>query len=486
VGDLREGRWIAFAVAAVVLLGACSGDDGGDPAEPATAPQATTTGEALEGSSTVDTGDAGWTQFGHDLANSRLSPEASDVTPDTVGRLREAWRLDGLSGVTSSPTVVDDIAYFGDWAGSVHAVEVATGDEVWTRSLGGSVIGSVPVDGDALFASSGTTVYRLDRATGEVDWEASADDHPFAMASASPVVADGVVLQGLASGEVTFPQDDYTFTGSISGFDAATGDRLWRLDTTPGDRTAGAGVGIWSTPAVDVDRGLAFVGTGNTYEEPSAPLADSLLAVDLHTGEIEWSRAFTSPDVFSAGNPGGPDADIGAAPMLWTTGDRDLVGVGDKAGVFHTLDRETGEVVWETTLTPGSAFGGVNGSSAFVDGTIIASSNIGDPATNAPLNTASVFALDAGTGEIQWQYDLDGMVFAPVSTAPGLAFVATTTGRLIALDAATGEELWDQEMGRPVGAGPVVVGGTVLWGYGYTLFEGPGDGGLVAFEGGSP
>lgn len=451
-------RWLALA--AVVALVGCSDDAG---------TSSTTTTVVADGESTVEPGP---------LTNSRLNEGTLDAPSD----LREVWRVDGLSGVTASPTVVDGTAYFGDWAGGVHAVDAATGDEVWSTTLGGSVIGSLPVDGDGLFASSGTTVFRLDRATGEVVWEASADDHPFAMASASPVVADGVVLQGLASGEVTFPQDDYTFTGSISGFDAESGDLLWRFDTTPGDESAGAGVGIWSTPAVDLERGVLYVGTGNTYEEPSAPLADSLLALDLHTGELVWSRAFTSPDVFSAGSPGGPDADVGAAPMLWRTGDRDLVGVGDKAGVFHTLDRETGEVVWETTLTPGSAFGGVNGSSAFVDGMIVASSNVGDPATNAPLNTAKVFGLDAGTGEILWEHDLDGMVFAPVSTAPGLAFVASTTGTLLVLDAVTGEELWTEEVGRPVGAAPVLADDTLLWGYGYTLFDGPGDGGLLAFR----
>jgi polyvinyl alcohol dehydrogenase (cytochrome) len=476
-------RGLALAVLAALAVPACSGDD--QPATTTTTGPATTagpaepTGDPVE--STVDVGDEGWVQFGHDLANSRLSTGPSALTATTAPDLQEAWRQDGLSGVTSSPTVVDGTAYFGDWAGSVHAVDVATGDEQWTTELGGSVIGSVPVDGDALFASSGTTVFRLDRATGEVAWEASADDHPFAMASASPVVADGVVLQGLASGEVTFPQDDYTFTGSISGFDAATGDRLWRFDTTPGNADGGAGVGIWSTPAVDLDLGVAYVGTGNTYEAPSAPLADSLLALDLHTGVLLWHHTFTSPDVFSAGSPGGPDADVGAAPMLWTSGGQDLVGVGDKAGVFHTLDRETGEVVWETTLTPGSAFGGVNGSSAFVDGTIVASSNVGDPATNAPLNTATILGLDAGTGEILWQHDVDGMVFAPVSTAPGLAFVATTTGTLRALDAATGDELWTEEAGAPGGGGAVLADGTLLWGYGYTLFGGAGEGGLLAF-----
>src|SRR4030095_3311437 len=180
-------------------------------------------------------------------------------------------------------------------------------------------------------------------------------EHPFAMISASPVVADGLVVQGVASGEVTFPQEDYTFRGSIGAWDAETGEEVWRMEMTPGDETVGgarggwragpgeevggmerppgdepggAGVGIWSTPAVDTERGLLFVGTGNTYEEPTAPLSDSLVAIDLASGDLAWSRQFTNPDVFSAGNPSGSDADIGAAPHLCTTGAQDPVGAG--------------------------------------------------------------------------------------------------------------------------------------------------------------
>ena len=47
--------------------------------------------------------------------------------------------------------------------------------------------------------------------------------------------------------------------------------------------------------------------------------------------------------------------------------------------MFHALDRDTGEVVWETPLTPGSVFGGEIGSAAFVDGRLVRRSNVGDP-----------------------------------------------------------------------------------------------------------
>ncbi len=469
-------RRLATLAATTLLLGGACSDDG---VETTTVTSTTITTASVAVS--VVTGDTGWTQFGHDLANSRWNPDEEAITTETAADLTEAWSIDGIVGVTSSPTIADDVAYFGDWTGAVHAVDVATGEPVWTTELGGSVIGSVPVDGDALYASTGVTLYRLDRATGDVVWEATVDEHPFAMVSASPVVADGIVLQGVASGEVTVPQDDYTFTGSISGFDADTGDLAWRFDTTPGDETAGAGVGIWSTPAVDVDRGVLYVGTGNTYEAPSAPLADSLLALDLHSGELVWSRAFTHPDVWSAGDPRDEDADVGTAPNLWSVGDRALVGAGDKNGVYHALDRETGDVVWEAELTPGSTFGGVNGSSALVDGVVVVTSNIGDPETNASTNVTTVSALDATTGERRWQVEEEGMVFAPVSAAPGVAFVATTLGVMLAYDLDTGEELWRHEAANAVGAGPTVVDGALLWGYGYSLFSGPGQGGLIAF-----
>ena len=160
------------------------------------------------------------------------------------------------------------------------------------------------------------------------------------------------------------------------------------------------------------------------------------MALDLHSGQIVWSRAFTSPDVFSAGAPGGPDADVGAAPMLWTSDDRDLVGVGDKGGVFHTLDRESGEVVWETTLTPGSSFGGVNGSSAFVDGTARGQLQRRRPRDQRPAQHSPGLRAGRRHGrDPRWTTDLEGMVFAPISTAPGLAFVGTTLGTFLVLDA---------------------------------------------------
>jgi polyvinyl alcohol dehydrogenase (cytochrome) len=290
------------------------------------------------------------------------------------------------------------------------------------------------------------------------------------------------VLQGTASGELMIGVDDYRFKGSVAAFDAETGEERWRLWLTQDDETSGAGVGVWSTPSIDEELGLGFVGAGNTYEPPASPLSDSIIAFDLETGEIAWSTQFTLGDVWSMGNTGGVDGDVGAGPNLWEVDGRKLVGGGDKRGEYHALDRETGEIVWETKMTEGSVLGGVIGTSAYADGHLFVASNHGNADNNAPLSTSSVLSLDAATGDVEWETELDGAIFAPVSATPGLVYVGTTAATLHVLDASDGSELWSMEVPDQVGAGASIVDGVVYWGYGFALLgSGSGEGALMAF-----
>jgi polyvinyl alcohol dehydrogenase (cytochrome) len=346
------------------------------------------------------------------------------------------------------------------------------------------MVGSTVVAGDAVYVATGATLMRLDRATGRSVWKTTVNDHAFAQINASPVVVDDLVLQGTASAEVAIAMPQYSFRGTIGAYDATTGKERWRFYTTNNDARGGPGVGIWSTPAVDRERGLLYVGSGNAYAEPTGPLADSILAIDYKTGKLKWSTQFTNPDVFSAGNPKGPDADVGASPNMWTVAGRDFVGAGDKAGVFHALDRSSGKVVWERKLTPGGFFGGEIGSGALVDGRLVVVSNEGDAATaNSPTNVAKVYALDPETGKVLWQAKpLPQKVFGPVSAVPGVAFVGTTAGTYVALDTGSGNELWKYQAPGMVGGGASIVDGRVHWGYGFVLFSGGGDGGILSFR----
>jgi polyvinyl alcohol dehydrogenase (cytochrome) len=83
------------------------------------------------------------------------------------------------------------------------------------------------------------------------------------------------------------------------------------------------GGAVWDTPAVDVGKGLVFIGTGNNYTTPDADVAcqkdvqdgnlppstncisnpsdffDSVLALDLNTGQIKWGNKVQGFDAWT-------------------------------------------------------------------------------------------------------------------------------------------------------------------------------------------
>ena len=208
---------------------------------------------------------------------------------------------------------------------------------------------------------------------------------------------------------------------------------------------------------MDRSRGLLFVGTGNTYEEPAAPMSDSLLAIDYTTGQLEWFRQFTAGDVYTIFGtpPQGPDADIGAAPNLFTIDGQDVVGVGDKAGVYAVLDRDTGATVWARQLTPGAHLGGVMMTSAYGGEVIYVGSNVMVEGFDydAPINDSVTFALDATDGSILWQTDMEHPSFGALTLANGVLYQPTVNGILYALDASDGSILWSEDLGADLGGG---------------------------------
>ena len=431
-----------------------------------------------------------WTSYGLDHANTRAALAESVISPETAGDLQEVWRVEGIDGATSTPAVLGDTVYFGGWDGTLRAVSTVDGAPLWSTQLSGSVVDDSPlVSGDRVFVGDGAgNLHAVDRSTGAVVWTRELDPHPLTHTYSSPVIVDGMIIIGVASVEIAFPLPDYTSRGSVVALDAATGDEIWRIYTTTNDADAGAGVSVWSTAAVDEARGLAFIGTGNSYEEPAGPLSDSLLAIDYRTGTIRWSRQFTEGDVYTifGSPPQGPDADIGAAPNLFSVGTRDVVGVGDKAGVYATLDRDTGETVWARQLWPGSHLGGVMTTAAYHDDTIYLTTNLWTDLGNFddPENRSLTYALDANDGSIRWVRLMPAPSFGAFTYANGVVFQPTITGILYALDASDGAILWSDDLGADLGSGVSVAGGTVFAPYGFWFLTAPPNpnGGIVAYR----
>ena len=299
--------------------------------------------------------------------------------------------------------------------------------------------------------------------------------------------------------------------------DVNTGELLWQSYTVPEGFSGNA---VWgSSPAVDTKRGQLYIATGNNYSAPQefldcvsaagddsdaqraclAPYPDnyfdSVVAMDLKTGAVNWVNTVIPFDVWTVEclfelptcpDPEGPDFDFGQAPVLYTaqvSGKKwDLVGVGQKSGIFWSLDADTGEVVWSTQVSPGGVAGGMMWGSAFDGDRIYTSSANSEyqawPLPDGSTTNAGIWsALDPATGEILWQTanPTDFNAGGAVTVANGVVYACSQDpdGNMYAMDAVTGDILWGFSSGGSCNAGAAVVNGTVYWGSGYGGFGPP-------------
>lgn len=478
-------RHLRLGVLAALFAAACgtvansnpSGDD--------------TEGQASQEAQTTAQTTAEWPTFGLDLGNSRAQMAETTVGPENVENLGKLWELTDVNGVSGTPIVTGGALYIGDWSGHVRALNPHTGEEAWATDVGSQVPGTVAVSESHVFAGTWDgRIVALNRSTGAQEWEASVDDHELTVVYGSPFYVDGLVLVPVASDEWWEQPETYTFRGSLVAYDAATGDEVWRYWTTCGaenagqdncgeDQGEGPGVAIFGAPTVDADRGVIYFGTSNYYSPPSEGRSDALIAVDIATGEELWVHQFTEGDWWnlpSVGDPEvGPDADV-TTPSLFQVNGVDAVGVGDKAGNYKALNRETGEELWsQDGLTEGSIQGGVMSSAAIADGTIYL-------ASNRAAQGGDLIALDINTGDEVWRADIGGTAVGPVSWANGVVYLGTNSAEILGLDAASGEELWSFPVPRQAAGGISIVDGMAYGGWGWSLTPDSPDGGLIAFS----
>lgn len=462
--------------------------------------------------------DGGWVVAGHDVGNTRDATTEHVIGPRSVSGLSAAWSLTTGGNMRVTPTVADGTVYSPDETGTLWAVDAHTGKVRWSHSISdytgtadSSVRTSPAVYGDELVFGDtdlghGADVMAVDRRTGRLLWRTQVESHVASLITSSAVVYQGTVYVGVSSAEeVAATAPGYqccSFRGSVVALNAATGHLLWKTYTVPVGYTGGS---VWgSAPAIDTRNNLVYVGTGNNYTAPAGVCAepgqtgctppsvddhaDSILALDRTTGQLRWFRSTMTNDVFTdvcSAKPDvacGPDFDFGSGPnLIQLPSGRQLLGIGQKNGVYWALDPNTGSVVWHTIVGPGSALGGIEWGSA-TDGRriYVAEANFfgatyqitSASGVTSTINGGSWAALDAATGRILWQVadPQDAVDPGYVSTANGVVYAGSTadTGdNMYALDARTGRVLWGFASGGPVISGAAIVDGWVYWGSGY-------------------
>src|SRR5262245_41919361 len=472
VGKLAPG-----GVALALRVAACSGG-GGD-------------SRGLMSDSTADpaavAGASDWPTAGRDLANTRAVPEAR-LSRDTIDDATELWRapLPDVGGLTTAPPVVDGTVYLQGASGQVVAVDLASGAVDWASEPSGGNIGpfGVAVDGERVYALDGAEgVLALDRSDGTEVWSTDVTTTPSLGIDIQPVVVDGLVLVSSVpvSTRGIYAAGD---RGVIHALDAATGAIRWSFDTVEGDLwghpEVNSGGGAWYPPAVDEERGLAYFGIANPAPFPGTPeypngtsrpgdnlYTDSVVALDLATGELAWYHQVTSHDLLDRDQVHVVLAEVDGEPVVVSAG---------KSGVLVGLDPDDGSVLWEravglhqnddldaldgrTEVAPGT-FGGILTPPSSAEGVVYAAV-VNAPSTLEPDQPAyfgaelgqhdgDVVAVDASRGKVVWSTAVPGDPLGGTAVVGDLVITALLDGTLVALDREDGEIVWTGDAGGGV------------------------------------
>lgn len=480
-----------FAIA--VLLAACSsgaptpsvGPAGAASGSAAASASATVAAKAASCDQT-GIGDAAqdWPSYGRDYANSVADTAEAQLSSANVSGLAVAWRNDDIGAVTGTPVVIGGIVYFADWHGAAWAVCAYDGSVRWTTQVTDAPISaSVAVtDTRVIVADLGGALHALDRETGTVEWSVKLSAQGGSLFASPVVIGDRVIVGMTVPALAGDDMGSAVFRASMVALDVATGDEAWRFYTDPSDGSGGF-VPIWSSVAYDPDLGLIYVGTGNPHTQTNGrsttdlPLSDGVLALHADTGKQAWFYRLVAAD-------SGQDFDVGGSPNLFSVGDRAALGVGGKSGAYAVLDRETGHEIWKTSLTAGSAIGGVMSTAAVADGVIYVGSN-------AAGAQGTIFALRTDDGSTLWSTKSDDLIVGgSMALANGVLYrsawkVPRPMGTVLALDAATGDVLWSDDVAAPLAGGISISAGTLFVGYGSGTTPPllmPADGGLIAYR----
>ena len=343
--------------------------------------------------------------------------------------------------------------FAGSQSGAVVSLDAVTGCTYWTVETGTNVKTAVIVGRlaspsatrpryVAYFGDANARVYAIDVQTGEKLWTVKADDHPLAAISGSLNLADGrvfVPISGAYEGGAA-TRGDYaccTERGSLVALDAATGAKVWKTYTiqqephpfklnTRGVQMYGpAGASVWSPPTVDPRRSVVYVTTGQSRTDVPEDGSDAIIAIDRTTGRRLWSVQGLQHDTWLSGcvppNPQpncptivGSDADFGSPAILRNlpNGRRVLVS-GQKNGMVHALDPDAGgKVLWTANLAKDANLprdkvardrdlrGMVFGLAADARHVYAA---IADPSQAAGHVPLGVYAMDIRNGRVLWR-----------------------------------------------------------------------------------
>jgi alcohol dehydrogenase (cytochrome c) len=302
--------------------------------------------------------------YGMGYNNQRYS-SLKQINAGNAAKLRPVWAysLNNSQSQESQPIIYQGVMYVTTHNTTV-AINPVTGKQIWKQEFDlpqdvfkmaccGILNRGVAIyDGKLFRATLDAHIVAMDAKTGKQLWKSKAADYQNGQAMTSaPLIANGVVITGIAGGE-------YGTRGFIDGWDPETGKKLWRFyttaapdqkggDTWPGDTHLKGGAPTWLTGAYDPELDLVYWGTGNGGPwNPNVRKGDNLyinsvVAFRPKTGELVWHYQFSPNDPYDY------DAtEVGMLVDMKIAGkDRKVLTQANRNGFMYVLDRANGELL---------------------------------------------------------------------------------------------------------------------------------------------
>jgi polyvinyl alcohol dehydrogenase (cytochrome) len=453
-------------------------------------------------------------------------------------KLKWAFAFPDATVVRSKPALAGNWLLVGSQYGDLYAIDKRTGKIGWHFSAGSAIRGAIVTvrKGNQLiayFADFSTNVYAVDVRTGREIWKSRAGYDPQSSVTGSVAAANGIVYVPISSAEVASAADgNYaccSSSGGLVALNANTGQEIWHhrviseVASESGKKKNGrpfygpSGAPVWCSPTIDLKRGLVYIGTGENYTSPATKNSDAVQALDMKTGKLVWNFQATKGDTYNTACPfflncpdkAGPDLDFGMAPILTKDKNgRDILLIGQKAGVVFCLSPENGKKIWEKRIGKGGTLGGIHWGMA-TDGKMVYAANSDnvfglDKKDTTYKPSPGIYALDINTGNLIWKTANPSCVkenYFPNNSAapaviPGIVFAGSLDGHIRGYDSKDGEIIWDFNTaihfetangiegsgGAIDGPAPVISDGMLFVNSGYGMFGQMKGNVLLAFE----
>ena len=284
----------------------------------------------------------------------------AQINKSNIKRLVPVWSTSLMSdaGELAAPVIYDGVIYVinAKWT---FAIDAATGRQIWRTPVlidpamtrASAIYRGAPAiyNGKLFRVTVDNHLVALEMKTGRVVWNKKfAEWKEGYHSSGAPIVANGVLISGVAGGESTT-------RGFLDGWDPETGEKLWRRYTIPAPGEPGSetwpansdawkygGGSVWRSGSYDPQLDLVYWGIGNAEPYDPRPregrdslYTSSVLAIRPKTGEIACYFQYTPNDVYDVDATDEPVlADLPIDGQM-----RKVMIQSNKNGFMYVLDR---------------------------------------------------------------------------------------------------------------------------------------------------